>query len=403
MSKSKRKRNPQTVLRLPDLEQSISAVLNRGESLLGNRAIPTRLAGLGMLNAVVSSKPLGLSPGMRGGDATLRLPRHGGLGDHLSTKRGVDSLELFVRKSAARPLYVGASEMGQTREFVRKQIEAMKSGVFELGLFRLGSAPDGLDAEMLPRAWDSETLLRSIAWLRFENTRGRNIHIRPQGEHHLSLVDDLSRSSIDRMKAEGFQPATIVETSPQNFQAWLNHGERLTREVGTAVARALASRFESDTKAADWRHFGRLAGFTNQKEKYRQPNGLFPFVRLIESTGEVYSEAGKFVANVREQCEREQNARSARDAAFALLPMSRGTDRSIESFRQNPTYGGDGTRVDLAYALYALSRGASPEHVGAAIRSRDLSHKGSERRQEDYVERTIRKALALQQSQARGR
>jgi hypothetical protein len=28
------------------------------------------------------------------------------------------------------------------------------------------------------------------------------------------------------------------------------------------------------------------------------------------------------------------------------------------------------------------------------IRSRDLSHKGNERRQNDYVERTIKKALA---------
>jgi hypothetical protein len=60
-------------------------------------------------------------------------------------------------------------------------------------------------------------------------------------------------------------------------------------------------------------------------------------------------------------------------------------------------------KVGLAYALYALSRGASAEDAGAAIRSRDLSHKGTERRQEDYVERTIRKALALQRSQARER
>jgi hypothetical protein len=293
--------------------------------------------------------------------------------------------------------------MLQTDELVRMQIVAMKSEILELGLFRLAGAADGLDAGMLPRAWDAETLLRSVAWLRFENLRGRNIYIRPQGEHHLSLIDDLSKSAIDRMKAEGFQPAAIVETSPQNFQAWLNHGERLPKEVGTAVARTLARRFEGDTKAADWRHFGRLAGFTNQKEKHRQPNGLFPFVRLIESTGEVYPEAGKFVASVREQCERDQDARKKRDAAFAWMPMSRGADRSIESFRQNPAYGGDGTRVDLAYALYALSRGASAEDVGAAIRSRDLSHKGTERRQEDYVERTIRKALALQHSQARGR
>ena len=293
--------------------------------------------------------------------------------------------------------------MVQTREVVREQIEAMKSEVFELGLLRLASAADGLNAGMLPRVWDAGTLLRSIAWLRLENMRGRNIYIRPQGEHHLSLIDDLSKSAIERMKAEGFQPAVIVETSPRNFQAWLNNGERLPRNVGTAVARALASRFEGDTKAADWRHFGRLAGFTNQKEKHRQAGGLFPFVRLIESTAAVYREAGKFVDSVREQCEREQNARRKRDATFALVPACSRTNRSIESFRQNPAYGGDGTRVDLAYALYALSRGASAENVGAAIRSRDLSHKGTERRQEDYVERTIRKALALQHSQARGR
>ena len=185
--------------------------------------------------------------------------------------------------------------MRQSGEVVRQQIEAMKSDVFELGLFRLTGAAEELDAEMLPRAWDAETLLRSIAWLRLENMRGRNIYIRPQGEHHLSLVDDLSKTAIDRMKAEGFEPAAIVETSPRNFQAWLDHGERLPKDIGTAVARALASRFEGDTKAADWRHFGRLAGFTNQKEKHRQSNGLFPFVRLIESSGVVYPSAGKFV------------------------------------------------------------------------------------------------------------
>ena len=293
--------------------------------------------------------------------------------------------------------------MLHTGEPIRKQIVAMKSDVFELGLFRLAGTVDGLDAEMLPRAWDAETLLRSIAWLRLENLRGRNIYIRPQGEHHLSLVDDLSKAAIDRMKAEGFQPAAIVETSPRNFQAWLDHGERLRKDIGTAVARALASRFEGDTKAADWRHFGRLAGFTNQKEKHRQSNGLFPFVRLIESSGAVYPAAGKFVDSIREQCAREQDARKKRDAAFVSMPVSGGADKSIESFRQNPAYGGDGTRVDLAYALYALSRGASAEEVGATIRSRDLSHKGTERRQDDYVERTIRKALALQHSQARGR
>ncbi len=152
--------------------------------------------------------------------------------------------------------------MLQTSELVRNQIEAMNAAIFDLGLFRQATVMEARDAAMLPRSWDAETLLRSISWLRLENLRGRNIYIRPQGEHHLSLIDDLSKSAIDRMKAEGFEPAAIVETSPRNFQAWLNHGERLTKEAGTAVARALATRFEGDTKAADWRHFGGLAGFT---------------------------------------------------------------------------------------------------------------------------------------------
>jgi hypothetical protein len=64
------------------------------------------------------------------------------------------------------------NEMVQTSECVRQQIEAMKAEIFEPGLFRLASAAGGLDTGMLPRAWLSETLLRSIAWLRLENMRG---------------------------------------------------------------------------------------------------------------------------------------------------------------------------------------------------------------------------------------
>jgi hypothetical protein len=57
-------------------------------------------------------------------------------------------------------------------------------------------------------------------------------------------------------------------------------------------------------------------------------------------------------------------------------------------------YGGDGNRIDLAYAVYALAHGANEEQVRAAIVSRDLSKKGPEERQLAYVERTIRKAYS---------
>ena len=61
-----------------------------------------------------------------------------------------------------------------------------------------------------------------------------------------------------------------MQTSPGNYQAWIKHAARLDKELGTAVARDLAERFGGDVKAADWRHFGRLAGFRNTKENTKR-------------------------------------------------------------------------------------------------------------------------------------
>jgi hypothetical protein len=69
--------------------------------------------------------------------------------------------------------------------------------------------------------------------------------------------------------------------------------------------------------------------------------------------------------------------------------------RGIDSFRANPTYAGDGTRIDLAYAIYALAHGVPDAQIDTAIRGRDLTHKGNEKRQAEYVERTIRKAVTI--------
>ena len=288
------------------------------------------------------------------------------------------------------------SASNRTARAVELQIAAMGCDVFEIGLFK----PDAVEGEaiMVPRVWDREALVRSVPWLRHENLGARNIYVRPKGEHQLSLVDDLSADALVNMRRNGFAPALVVETSPGNFQAWVKHPERLDKETGTAAARELAQRFGGDTKAADWRHFGRLAGFTNRKSKYRDVStGLYPFVKIIEATGTVYSAADAFIRSVHADVEERRHAEELRRVA----PTSRGLGhgdvgplKSIDAFRSDPRYAGDGSRIDLAYALYAFSRGTSQAQVEAAIASRDLSHKGTERRQRDYIARTVRKALA---------
>jgi hypothetical protein len=268
----------------------------------------------------------------------------------------------------------------------------MGCDVFEIGLYKPEGAGDN-EPPMIPRTWDMQAVLKSIPWLRLQNRNGRNIYIRPRGEHNLSLIDDLTAESIERMKAEGFHPALVVETSPGNFQAWLKHSRILSRELSTAAARALAKDFHGDLGAADWRHFGRLAGFTNRKEKYKA-DGLFPFVMLRQANGVPYPAADQFIAHVEQQLNRDHREHERRRTTVARDGAS-GALRGIDSFRANPTYAGDGSRIDLAYAIYALAHGVPDAQIDTAIRSRDLTHKGNEKRQAEYVERTLRKAATI--------
>jgi hypothetical protein len=202
------------------------------------------------------------------------------------------------------------------------------------------------------------------------------------------MVDDLTADAVKRMRTEGFGPTLVVETSPGNFQAWLDHGQVLPQRVSTVAARTLAAKFGGDKGAADWRHFGRLAGFTNRKDKYRSQDGAYPFVRIIDAgPSHVYAAAGEFVANVREVVSSlESPTRAAASARndWRLL--------SIDDFRSNPSYDGDGNRIDLAYSVYALAHGVSEASIAEAINSRDLSKKGAPSRQSAYTSRTIAKA-----------
>jgi len=295
----------------------------------------------------------------------------------IATNNYADSLRLSRQKMSTT----------KTAEAVAKQACAMKASTFEVGLFD----PTAAHGAMLPRVWDLDTLLRSVSWLRLKNLEGRNIYIRPSGEHALSLIDDVSLRAVERLKSEGFAPSVILETSPGNFQAWLCHGQILPKHLSTFAARLLASRFGGDPASADWRHYGRLAGFTNRKDKYRRKDGTFPYVRLHEATGTVYSKAVVFLAEVRTLYESEQT-NPPPPVSLRYRSLCRSNLKSIEDFRAKPIYDGDQTRVDLAYAVYALAHGVPENTARDALTSRDLSHKGDTKRQQDYIDRTIRKA-----------
>ncbi|WP_250665640.1 DNA-primase RepB domain-containing protein, partial [Escherichia coli] len=119
------------------------------------------------------------------------------------------------------------------------------------------------------------------------NAQGNDVYIRPaeQERHGLVLVDDLSEFDLDDMKAEGREPALVVETSPKNYQAWVKVADAAGGELRGQIARTLASEYDADPASADSRHYGRLAGFTNRKDKHTTRAGYQPWVLLRESKG----------------------------------------------------------------------------------------------------------------------
>ena len=53
--------------------------------------------------------------------------------------------------------------------------------------------------------------------------------------------------------------------------------------LATAIARQLARLYGGDLASADWHHFGRLAGFTNQKPACRTVSGFAPWVKIVHA------------------------------------------------------------------------------------------------------------------------
>jgi len=68
--------------------------------------------------------------------------------------------------------------------------------------------------------------------------------------------------------------------------------------------------------------------------------------------------------------------------------------KPLAEFHDDPHYGGDLHRADLAWARHAADMGLSASEIRAAImEARDLAKKGSIKRQREYAERTAGKAI----------
>ncbi len=191
----------------------------------------------------------------------------------------------------------------RTTEAVQRQLQAFGVTHVDVGI------RDGQQGQLMSRRWTPDEVVRNVGWLKRMNAQGNDIYVRPAGDHGLVLVDDLTPAAVDRLHGEGFDPALVTETSPANLQAWLKVSvEPLEARHRSLLAQWFAQAFGGDPNSADGGHYGRLAGFTNQKPQRRLETGLPPYVLLREWSGQVMAKA----QDVLVQLDQLLDARAAR-------------------------------------------------------------------------------------------
>lgn len=280
---------------------------------------------------------------------------------------------------------------------VTNQLKGMGAETYEVGIFERAKG------KMIPRQWTPKEVTKSIPWLKSMNFRGHDIYIRPKGSTGLILLDDIGIGTLQRLTADGLKPAVVTITSPLNYQAWLRLSpEPIEPRLATVAAQLLAIRYNADPGSADWRHYGRLAGFTNRKPEYRGANDQHPFVLLDSYAGGLAPATARLLEEALEILETKPRKRAGALATLNLPSnLGPGERAACETYAQlferiATHYGAavDPSRVDWAVCRLMLEDNHTPETVAYAmtLASPDLEAR-KQGHVEDYVTRTVTNML----------
>lgn len=235
--------------------------------------------------------------------------------------------------------------------------------------------------------------------------RGENIYYTPLSEarHHI-LIDDMTRESLEKLYADGFRPAVVLESSPGNYQCVLTipklHSP-FDRDVGNRITERLNRQF-GDKKLSGCIHPHRAPGFGNLKPKHRRVDGSFPKVRLLQAEKRECSKASELARHI----EREYTAaKKARPQQTHPRPVPARTHPGdsvaayyahYENIRQHLALE-DLSRVDAMIALRLRATGHSQQAVAEAVHqcAPTIREKNEGRNWQRYAERTTAYAFGV--------
>ena len=259
------------------------------------------------------------------------------------------------------------------------------------------------------RLWTAAQLVHSatIRFLRVRNCEGCDVYIQPYAGNQNAgyILVDLDRTEptvVDDMRAHGHDPCVVLQTSPGHLQAWVRLSTSpLEPSVATAAGKRLARLYGGDLASTDWRHLGRLAGFTNQKPARRTPDRYAPWVKLLHAHVSLAPRAEALLQSVRQSAPppwhppsrldtnlpaTEQGPTSAEQAATIYRSCLQRW-HILERFPQP-----DWSIVDFRVARYLLSQGKPAAQIHIILRLASPHFPRRHGDPDDYLRRTVARA-----------
>ena len=223
--------------------------------------------------------------------------------------------------------------------------------------------------------------VRDKMWLLAKYARGqKNINVVPMShdKHHI-LVDDLTAEKLAEMKADGYSPACVIESSPGNFQAVLSvpsthNSAEADREAANRLTKRLNERY-GDPKLSGSIHAHRLPPFENTKLKHRREDGTYPSTRLTEAAGglchKAFEELKDIEKTMREAAKVASTARLARAVTASLQEGANKPDdaywKHYEDLVRRFTGALDYSQVDGMIGLRMRVTGYQPSQIRDAL------------------------------------
>lgn len=300
-----------------------------------------------------------------------------------------------------------AEAVGRVGEEVGRFVRAVGAESYTI----MVRTPDVNTGRVERQKWTAEQLLqpKNIGWLRARNAQGGGVYICPI-DRRITLLDDLDIDHIKRLEHMNFAPATVVETSRDNFQGWIRllppEAPEPSREVATQASRSLTKAFGGDPAAVGAERFGRLPGFVNRKPKHDRA-GKGPWVTLKAATGAIAAAGLSLISRIERalQAAAERlNAAACPEHEQKVRPvLVRPTKRPVvgsadadalvlAGLERSMSETSDQSVADFRACGFALKHGASAEAVAAALRQHSPDIEERHPATDDYIERTVRKA-----------